>query len=577
MIMNPVRRFFRLLQLDKKDISYIYIYAIFGGLISLTLPLGIQAIIGLIAGGAISSSWILLTAVVTFGTLMVGVLKIMQLTVSEVIQQRIFARSAFDFAFRIPRIEIEALYKEYAPELVNRFFDTLTVQKGLPKILLDFSTSILQIIFGLILISFYHPFFIFFGVFLILLVVLIIRLTGPRGLATSLMESKYKYEVASWLEEIARTQGTFKLAGSSPLPVSKTDKLVSKYLSFRRKHFRVLLLQFGSIVGFKTLITGGLLVLGGILVIDNSINLGQFVAAEIVVILITNSVEKLILTMETIYDVLTGLEKIGSFTDLKLEKEEGIKFDEIVQPGGLNIKMIDVSYQFVDADKPTIKDLSLEIKGGQKVCIAGFNRSGKTTLMHLMTGLFHNYTGSLLVNDTPLGSLDLNSLRERIGDFMPQEDIFKGTLFENITLGKKNLSLKDAMNAAEKVGLLSYIQKLPLGLNTPLVPGGKNLPRSVVTKIILARSICTRPAMLAIKEPFSNMEPQEAERLATLLTSSEITCTLVGISNDPVFAKKCDRVLIMEDGKIIADGDFETITSNPAFRPIFRKEITEAA
>lgn len=576
MIMNPVRRFFRLLQLDKKDISYIYIYAIFGGLISLSLPLGIQAIIGLIAGGAISSSWILLTGIVTFGTLMVGVLKIMQLTVSEVIQQRIFARSAFDFAFRIPKIKVEALYKEYAPELVNRFFDTITIQKGIPKILLDFSTSVLQIVFGLILISFYHPFFIFFSLFLILLVILIIRISGPRGLATSLMESKYKYEVASWLEEIARTQGTFKLAGSSPLPVEKTDALVSKYLSYRKKHFKVLLTQFGSVVGFKTLITGGLLVLGGILVIDNSINLGQFVAAEIVVILILNSVEKLILTMETIYDVLTGLEKIGAFTDLALEREQGIKFDEIKQPDGLNIKLLNVSYQFEDSERPTIEDLSLEIKAGQKVCIAGFNRSGKTTLMHLITGLYQNFTGSLLINDVPLGSLDLNSLRERIGDFMPQEDIFKGTLLENITLGKPDLSLKDAMRAVERVGLQSYVQQLPLGLNTTLVPGGKNLPRSVVTKIILARSICSRPAMLAIKEAFANMEPEEAERIAAMLTSSEITCTLVGISNDPVFAKKCDRVLIMENGKIIADGSYETISSNPDFRPIFKKEFPEA-
>ena len=159
-ILSPLQRFFRLLELDKKEISYIYLYAIFAGLITLTLPLGIQAIIGLIIGGNVSSSWVLLVIVVTIGTLLNGVLKVMQLTVTETIQQRIFTRSAFDIAYRFPRIKFEALHYEFAPELANRFFDTLTLQKGLPKILMDFSTGILQIFFGLLLLSFYHPLFI---------------------------------------------------------------------------------------------------------------------------------------------------------------------------------------------------------------------------------------------------------------------------------------------------------------------------------------------------------------------------------------------------------------------------------
>ncbi|MEZ5057426.1 MAG: ATP-binding cassette domain-containing protein [Saprospiraceae bacterium] len=575
--MNPLKRFFRLLKLDKKDISYIYIYAIFGGLISLTLPLGIQAIIGLIAGGAISNSWILLVGIVTFGTFLVGVLKVMQLSVSEVIQQRIFVRSAFDFAFRIPKIKIEAIYREYAPELVNRFFDTITIQKGIPKILLDFSSSILQIIFGLILISFYHPFFIFFGFILIVLVVLIFRFTWPSGLATSLKESKYKYEVASWLEEIARTQGTFKMAGSSPLPVKKTDILVGNYLKYRKAHFKVLLMQFGSIVGFKTLITAGLLILGGILVIDNRINLGQFVAAEIVVILILNSVENLILTMETIYDVLTGLEKIGAFTDLKLEKDEGSKYEEIRKPGGLAIKLIDVGYKFEDAESPTLQNMNLEIPAGQKVCITGFNRSGKTTLMHLIAGFYSDFSGALLFNDVPIGNLDLNSLREQIGDFMPQEDIFKGTLYENITLGKENLNLQNALDAVEKAGLKSFVQKLPLGLNTLMVPSGKNLPRSVVNKIILARSIVSRPALLAIKEPFANMDLEERTRLSKLLTTMQTNCTLIAISNDPILASHCDRVLVMENGKIVADDSFDKISKDQKLNKIFQNYHPEIA
>ncbi|MCB0675663.1 MAG: ABC transporter ATP-binding protein, partial [Saprospiraceae bacterium] len=259
---KPVKRLFRLLELDRKDITFIYLYAIFAGLITLSLPLGIQAIIGLIAGGAMSSSLVLLIVVVTVGTALTGLLKVMQLTVTETLQRRIFTRSAFEFAFRIPRIRMESLAREYPPELVNRFFDTLTLQKGLPKILMDFSTAFLQIIFGLILISFYHPFFVFFGLILLLVLAAIFRFTGPGGLKTSLQESKYKYAVAHWLQELARSVTTFKLSGTSRFPLEQTDGLVVNYLDARRQHFRILLFQYGNIVAFKTIVTGALLILG---------------------------------------------------------------------------------------------------------------------------------------------------------------------------------------------------------------------------------------------------------------------------------------------------------------------------
>ncbi len=446
MPMHPIKRFFRLLKLDKKDITYIYIYAIFAGLIALSLPLGVQAIIGLIAGGSISSSWVLLIAVVTLGTMLAGVLTIMQLSVTETIQQRIFTRSAFDFAYRIPKIKWEAIHGEYAPELVNRFFDTLTLQKGLPKILMDFSTSVLQIFFGLLLLSFYHPFFIFFGLLLIAVVLIIIRLTGPQGLRTSLKESKYKFEVAYWLEELARTMGTFKLAGASDLPLQKTDALVNGYLDARKAHFRVLVTQYSSLVGFKTLVTAGLLVLGSILVIDNRINIGQFVAAEIVIILVMASVEKLILTMETIYDTLTALDKLGGFTDLDIDREEGLTFEQFDTGKGIAVALSGVTFRFPDSQQNSLDNFHLNIAAGEKLCVAGYSSSGKSTLLHLIAGVYTDFKGSLTFNGIPFRNLDTVSLRAHIGDHISQEDVFKSTLLENITMGHKGVSLQDAID-----------------------------------------------------------------------------------------------------------------------------------
>ena len=201
---RPLLRLARMFARDRRDILYVYGYGAFNGLVALSLPLGIQAIVGLILAGRVSTSWIILTAVVTLGIVLSGLLQVIQLSITEVLQQRVFTRAAFDFAYRIPRFRSDAVRDLYAPELVNRFFDTLNVQKGLSKLLLDFSSSALQILFGLLLLSFYHPFFIFFGIALLAVLAGIVAVTGRWGLASSLKESSWKYEVAHWLEELAR-------------------------------------------------------------------------------------------------------------------------------------------------------------------------------------------------------------------------------------------------------------------------------------------------------------------------------------------------------------------------------------
>ncbi|MBT8310382.1 MAG: ABC transporter ATP-binding protein, partial [Flavobacteriaceae bacterium] len=195
-ILTPWQRLVGLLQLEKRDVLQVFYYAIFSGLVSLSLPLGIQAIINLIQGAQISTSWIVLVVLVTIGVAFTGILQLMQIRIIENIQQRIFTRASFEFTFRFPKIRMNELRNYYPPELANRFFDTLSVQKGLAKILVDVPTAMLQILFALILLSFYHPVFIIFGVFLLLLIYVVFRFTAQRGMTTSLDESKNKYKVA---------------------------------------------------------------------------------------------------------------------------------------------------------------------------------------------------------------------------------------------------------------------------------------------------------------------------------------------------------------------------------------------
>ncbi len=563
-------RFFRLLQLDKKDISYIYIYAVFAGLINLSLPIGVQAIIGLVAGGAISASIYLLVGAVTIGTALVGILTVMQLSVTESLQRRIFARSSFDFAYRLPRFQLEALSKEYAPELVNRFFDTLTVQKGVPKILMDFSTATLQIFFGLILIAFYHPFFGLFGLALLLFLGGIFWLTGPGGLKTSLQESKYKYKVASWLEEIGRSMNTFKLAGGQSLGMDRTNNLVSGYLDRRANHFRILIGQFGFLVAFKTVVTASLLLLGGFLVIENRISIGQFVAAEIVIILILSSVEKMILTMDAIYDTLTGLEKIGAVTDLPLEKGGGQKYASVDDGKGMTIIARNLTFKYPDAQDPVLDNLSLHIDSGKRVAISGYNSSGKSTLLKLIGSMYSNYSGQISYNGIPMQDMNLTNLREYIGDYSMSEDIVEGTVFDNITLCHPEECMPEVLKVVREVGLQEAIQNLPEGYGTVLLPAGKNISRSVRTRLLMARAILSRPRLLLVEGYFPGLEAAERQRVYELLTESDNPWTLVTITDDSDLAQRCDEVIILKNGKIVQRGPWEEIRQGQHFPYVFR-------
>jgi ABC-type bacteriocin/lantibiotic exporter with double-glycine peptidase domain len=566
---HPLRRIFRLLQTEKKDISYIYFYAIMMGMVSLSLPLGIQAIIGLISGGLFINSVIVLMVLVILATIVSGWLQVLQLSVVEILQQRLFAKASVEFTFRIPRIKIEALHNQYAPELMNRFFDIMSIQKSLPKILIDLSTAGVQIVFGLLLLSLYHPLFIFFGLLIVALIVVIFYITGPKAVETNLNASKYKYKVAYWLEELARSMNTFKLAGSTPLPMYKTDKLLDQYLKYRQAHFKILVKQFKAIIAFKTFITGGLLILGGILVVEKQINLGQFVAAEVIILLVLASVEKLISILESIYDLITAADKVGHVTDIELEHNQGMSIEQTSNnQTDFNLTLRNVTYTYPDTLKAAIENVNLEIKTGEKICICGYNGSGKSTLVKILSGLYFDFSGSLLINGMPLHEVNLHSYRSAIADNLSDQDIFEGSIEQNISLGRNDISIADILDSIKKVHLDSFIFSLPNGIKTHLQAGGYVLSKSNKEKLLLARSIAGKPKLLLIDEFFYNAEKNEKENILQHLFNPSNKWGIVIISNDREIMKKCDRLVMMDQGNILTTGTYGELNNTDIFNRI---------
>ncbi len=548
-VLTAWQRLLGLLKLDKKDIFQIFYYAIFAGLVNLSLPLGIQAIINLIQGAQISTSWIVLVILVTLGVAFVGILQLMQIRIIENVQQKIFTRASFEFAYRFPKIKISELRDFYPPELANRFFDILTVQKGLAKILVDFPAALLQIIFGLMLLSFYHPFFIIYGFLLIFLIYLVFKFTAQRGLETSLEESANKYKVAHWLQEVARSILSFKLSGKTSLAMDKNDVLVEQYLEAREGHFRILVIQFIQMIGFKVLVTVGLLLIGGILVLNQEMNIGQFVAAEIIILLVINSVEKLILGLETFYDLLTSLEKLGQVVDKDLEPIEGER--PFKESESFHVELKNVGYDIPGTNIPIIKDLSLTITPDCTLQIKGESSSGKSTLLRLIAGIIEPDKGMIYVNNVSLKQISLNYYRSHIGQSLTEESPFEGSILENITFGDTSISDEEIYWALDKTGLTDFVKDQPGGLRTMLYPEGQQIPYVVGKKIVLARSIVRKPRLLILKDPLDHFNPEEAEKIIDFLTDRSNPWALVVVSQNPRWTRKCNRIITMKAGQII--------------------------
>jgi ABC-type bacteriocin/lantibiotic exporter with double-glycine peptidase domain len=311
------------------------------------------------------------------------------------------------------------------------------------------------------------------------------------------------------------------------------------------------------------------LLIGGLLVINNEMNIGQFVASEIVIIIIINSLEKIIMGMETIFDVLTAVTKIGEVSDIILEDETGIDFGNVIGDSGIAISLHNLSYTAGERTTNILSNIDLDIEAGERLCILGTNASGKTTLLRIIMGWYENFSGSISYNNIPHKNINISSFRSFVGDHVSEEHLFYGSLEKNISMGRAEVSVQDIMNICDEVGLTDYIQTLPKGLDTVIASDGEDLPQSVIKKLILARCIVDHPRLVATEPLLNNVEAHDREKLMELLLSRKKPWTLVAVCRNSIMAQKCDRIIVLDKGEIIFKGTYDELLSQPYFNLLF--------
>lgn len=523
---SPLDRVLRLLKPEFSDIWIIMIFALVTGLLALATPLAVETLVNTVAFGRLLQPVIILAlmllAFLSFSAALLG----LQTYVVEIIQRRLFARVAADLSYRLPRVVPAALDGQSGRELVNRFFDVLTVQKATASLLLDGISLVLSTLIGMTVLAFYHPWLLGFDIVLLALIAFVILVLGRGAVNTSIKESKAKYKVAAWLEDLVSCGTAFRYRGAAEFALDQADHLTYEYLSARKKHFRIVMRQIIFALGMQAVASTALLGLGGWLVISGQLTLGQLVAAELIVTVIVGSFAKLGKHMQSYYDLLASVDKLGVLFDLPMERRDGLLKMSHDQPAEVTVSNLSCAIHH-HSDHGV--QINLNVESGARLMLMGPSGTGKSLLLDILFGLRMPAEGHVSINGIDPRDLRPDALRKHIA-LIRDVEIFSGSLEENVHLERPTVSTSDVREALERVGLIDDILRLPEGLNTHLVETGYPLTSNQARKLMLARAIVGRPRLLLIDGLIDALPDHEAEQLTQMLVDPERLWTLIMVT-----------------------------------------------
>lgn len=535
------------LKKEKNDVFTIYIYAILSGLVNLSIPLGIQAIVSYAFGATMVTSIYILIGFVTLGTWLVGFFQVRVMDILEKLQQKIFVEYAVAFAEKLPKLNLAKTNKYHLPELINRFFDTQSLQKGISKFLLELPVAIIQILFGLILLSFYHPYFIGFAIVVIASLFVLFLVTRDLGIKTSLAESDDKYEVASWLEDIARDVKTFKNSAFLETHLEETDQKLLSYVEQRTAHYKVLRFQYKTLIFFKVLITLFMLLLGTYLLINQKLNIGAFVATEIVILMIMSAVEKLVKSLEKYYDIVTSFTKLHKVLDLQEEEQGSLP---ISNETGHILEAKEISFGY-DLNKPIINNLSVVFPQNKISLISGKQGSGKTLLFNLLAGFYQPDSGKIIINHHPIENYANNELRKSIGFYMDDLELIKGSVLQNINLGNQNISAKEINELAENLGITNFSSLFAEGLLTPIQAADQRLSYTTKKLILLLRAFVGEKKLLFLEDPLEGFNTEVRNKMLQFIKKVSTDKTIIMVGNSKDYDTVIDAKYELSEGTLI--------------------------
>ena len=539
-VLQHIGTFFRQ---ERQILLTVVMYALAVGLFSLIIPLTVQELVNTFAFAIQPIMVVTLVSIMAGILVFVGVFKALQFFATDLLERRIFVRLTLAFARTFPSIQETHFRAEYA----SRFFEIIFMQRAVAALLVDLTNVAIGGVIGMTLLVFYHPFFLFFDL-LLLLAVGCIGILGHGGLRSTLHMSEAKYATYHWFQEIADNISHFKSSQSRDLILHKADFLAHAYVNARKSRFRILVRQYVGSLVFQVILHTGLLGTAGWLMSQGELTLGQLVAAEVIIASLLLNLESVIKRTYVIFYFLTALTEIHHIFSLPKDQSPTTQFVQLpatASPQGLALSISHV--RGLPPPWPPTLELNMDLAPGEKWGIVCLTETQRLTVSRLLAGLDHPPQGSIRYNDIDVRDLHPDDVNRARGLVLSRHmTLFEATLMENVTLGRKNLATEDLLWALDLVGLREELEHIPEGLQSMVQYGGKNFSPSQTIQILLARTLIARPKLVIIDGGLHEIFAAQRESILNAICATEYPWTVVIVTTDPNIKKFVEHTMVLK-------------------------------
>lgn len=499
------------------------IYSVFIGVVSLALPISVQLIINSFVFTATIKPIITIGFILFFLLIFSTILNLAQLYTIEVLQRKLLIRIACEICFIIIKSEPSKFNQISKNEFINRFFEIPNIQKILAKFLTKTITIILQTIAGIILVSFYHPLFLFFNISLIMSLYLIWKIFYKKALIASIYESIFKYKIAALLEDVASNHHLFKSKIGNDRAFDKLDKINIQYLKYRKTHFRSLFSQSALFHILYSLASSILLVFGGKLIIENQLSLGQLVAAEIVLSVIFYNISKFGNELESFYDLATSCEKLSHFYNIPLEENyhkfinDKRSLDDNYGSNNIEFKSLEI----INNHQNNISE-TLKISKNEIIIKAGYSWEEIDNLIEVIYRFKNNKNYKIIINNSDLEDFDIKIWRNKLAvidnsQFLSSKIIDYLNFYYNDEPNLNNRKVTEALNVTN---LQNKINKINNGIEGFINNDGSPFYEDEKVLLKIAQIILQKPDFIIITPIFDIVSPILRKKIISYLINN---------------------------------------------------------
>lgn len=397
-------------------------------------------------------------------------------------------------------------------------------------------------------------------VYSVIVVIVQSKITGKK-LETRAAESGFLYSTIAGMQKI-------KLSGSERRIFARWADVYKKNAEYSYNP-PVIIKYYSTITLAITLISSGLLYL---FALNGNVEPAQYMAFISAYGLLSGAFTSLISSMMS-FSVVPAIMKLIK-PILESIPESQSKQRSVSKLTG-KIEISGVSFQYAENMPKIIDNLSLKINPGEYVAIVGKSGCGKTTLLRLLLGFERPQKGSISYDNLDIKSIEPKSLRSHIGTVMQNTGLFTGTLRSNITIASPFATDDDVWRACEMAGIAEDIKKLPMGLNTLVTDNISGISGGQKQRIIIARAIASAPDILLFDEATSALDNYTQKIVVESL--AKLQCTRIVVAHRLSTVRECDRIIMLEEGKIIEEGTYdELIAKNGKFKELVARQMVQA-